>query len=597
MGLFGKAVAAIGRRLGRACEIGKNETIRIETIALLDPPTPPASVGEEGVVLSAVWMSRLGCTPLGAASSIESFGMLSPQHDGVDCDGWTRIAEDEKRPQRGGFRVLCAPASVEAVSLESPEDLPDRWRLVLPALHPVPSESGSADACFFDGCRPYPYQWEGIRALVGSDGFILADDMGTGKTVQALLAARLLFQRGLVRTMLVVAPIGVLAQWRREASRWAHLLLVDLVRGTPSERKELWARPAHVKLAAYETLRQDREWLARRSALKFDLIVLDEAQRIKHAGTATAQAVHQVKASRRWGLTGTPLENRVDEVRAIYSYLRPGLLKATLSTPGQMMALLKPHLLRRRKEEVLVELPSKEEFEVWLKMGDAQQRAYDEMEKNWVLELSQKASVTAQSILTLILELKKICNRDPRSGDSIKGEWLRETMDNIAEAGNKALVFSQFRQPQFGGSEWIAVELAKHAPVNYCEAKSDRARERLLQEFSHDPERKVFIGHPKTAGLGLNQLVAANYVIHFDHWWNPATTNQATARAHRPGQNRGVIVYHLWVEGTIEEMIRGKLQKKQALFDETIDSLATPFSKSDLFEVFEELLGKYKAKG
>jgi SNF2 family DNA or RNA helicase len=368
------------------------------------------------------------------------------------------------------------------------------------------------------------------------------------------------------------------------------------VRGSPDDRKALWLNPAHVKLTAYETLRQDQDWLKQKNALHYDLVVLDEAQRIKNPGTATAQAVKMVEAQRRWGLTGTPLENRLEEVRAICSYIRPELLKNATLTPQRVKNLLKPFLLRRRKEEVLKDLPPKEEFEIWLKMGDEQQKAYDEMEKKRVLELSENDVITAQNILTLILELKKICNRDPRSGDSIKGDWLKENLDDIAAAGNKALVFSQFRQPQFGGSEWIADELQEFQPMNYSEADSDKLREQFLTEFESNPERKVFIGHPRTAGLGINQLVVANYVIHFDHWWNPAITNQATARAHRPRQTKKVFVYHLWVEGSIEEMILGKLKTKQALFDETIDSLATFASEEMLFGIYRDLLKKYGIK-
>jgi len=325
-------------------------------------------------------------------------------------------------------------------------------------------------------------------------------------------------------------------------------------------------------------------------------VVLDEAQRIKNASTATAKAVKRVEAGRRWGLTGTPLENRLEEVRAICYYIRPDLLKRANMTPQTVKRLIEPYLLRRRKEEVLKELPPKEEFEVWLQMGVAQRAAYDEMEKKHVLALSKQDVITANNILTLILELKKICNRDPRSGDSIKGEWLRENLDDIVNAGNKALVFTQFRQPQFGGSEWIQDELGAYRPMNYSEAGTDRLRDEFLEAFESDPARKVFIGHPRTAGLGLNQLVAANYVIHFDHWWNPAITNQATARAHRPRQTKRVFVYHLWVEGTIEEMILDKLRKKQALFDETIDSLTTLASEEMLFEVYDELLRKYGIK-
>ena len=502
------------------------------------------------------------------------------------------LREGIPKPRRR-FRPMAGPVAVEGFSAAAPGELSERWRLLLPILQRSISPVWSNELDFPSGCRPYLFQWEGIKALADSKGFLLADDMGTGKTVQALVAARILLQQGQARSVLVLAPISVLPQWAREASRWAGHAVVDLVRGTPQERKRLWALPAHIKLTAYETLRQDQDWLTKRKLLNFDLVILDEAQRIKNSATATARAVKRVSADRRWGLTGTPLENRIDEVRAICSYIRPGLFKSANVTPDVVRHRLKPHLLRRRKEEVLKDLPGKEEFSVWLHMGSNQQRAYDEMEKKHVLELSRREVITANNILTLILELKKICNRDPRSGESVKGEWLREALSDVTAAGNKALVFTQFRQPQFGGSEWLRDELQAYGAINYAEAGSDRLREKFLQSFATEPEKQVFIGHPRTAGLGLNQLVAANYVIHFDHWWNPAITNQATARAHRPRQTKPVTVYHLWVEGTVEEMILGILEKKQALFDQTIDSLSTKPSEQVLFHVYRDLMRKY----
>jgi SNF2 family DNA or RNA helicase len=595
MNVLRNLLRKVGGRLAGAFDAGRADSVVTEPVALLDRLPQVESMSQAGLGFPAVSIAAPADLLHQQSEAIESEPLVTSRLEGGDSVNWS-VIDAGTLPQKAGFRVMADPADVDGFSVDDPGGLPTRWRLLLPALQVSLDPTWSSELDFPEGCQPYAYQWEGVRALAGSDGFLLADDMGTGKTIQALLAARILFQKGLIRTMLVVAPISVLPQWKREAARWAKLLMVDLVRGTPDERKTLWLRPAHVKLTAYETLRQDQDWLEQKQALKYDLVVLDEAQRIKNPGTATARVFKRINAARRWGLTGTPLENRLDEVRAICSYIRPDLMKNAILTPQRVKALLKPHLLRRRKEEVLKDLPPKEEFEIWLKMGSSQQAAYDEMEKEQVLELARNEVITAQSILTLILELKKICNRDPRSGDSIKGEWLQENLDNIAGAGNKALVFTQFRQPRFGGSEWIADESKEFQPMNYSEANSDKLREQFLHEFESNPERKVFVGHPRTAGLGLNQLVAANYVIHFDHWWNPAITNQATARAHRPRQNKKVFVYHLWVEATIEEMILGKLKTKQALFDETIDSLATFASEEILFEVYGELLKKYGLK-
>jgi len=148
-------------------------------------------------------------------------------------------------------------------------------------------------------------------------------------------------------------------------------------------------------------------------------------------------------------------------------------------------------------------------------------------------------------------------------------------------------------QEDFGGSEWLEKELSEYGALNYGRATSDSKRKALLCAFTTDNTKKVFIGNPRTAGVGLNELVAANYVVHFDHWWNPAAANQATDRAHRPGQSKEVFVYHLWVEDTIEDMIQRKLEGKQLLYDTVIDSLSSEVKDEILFDIYDDLLAKY----
>ncbi len=469
----------------------------------------------------------------------------------------------------------------------------DVWDLLLPLLQ------SPIDHSFIDvldlppRCAPYPFQWDGIKFLVERQAALLGDDMGTGKTVQSALAARLLFQRGDIRKLLIVTPLSVLAQWDKELEKWAPCLRTTVVRGSIEHRKLCWTMPAHVWITTYDTLRQDIDLLIAGKNHTFDLAILDEAQRIKNRSAGISQSIRQLQCRYRWALTGTPIENRISELASIFAFLKPGLFPNQDVLPENARNLIKPYFLRRRKEDVLKEPPTKEEFQIWLRLGDEQQRTYDRMEKDRVLALqSQQRKITARSIVTLIGELKKICNRDPETGASAKLDWLQENIPDIYESGNKVLIFTQYRQDKFGGTEWLAKELAEFGTLNYSEADSDRKKKEMLRTFEHTPTQRIFLGHPRTAGLGLN-LVAANYVVHFDHWWNPAVTNQATARAHRDKQSKKVFVYHLWVEDTIEELVLKKTLSKQRLYDEVIDSLSVEITEDVLLDIYDDLLTKH----
>ncbi len=468
------------------------------------------------------------------------------------------------------------------------------WDMLLPMLQP-PVNFDFIDVLDLPPrWESRPYQWEGIKFLVERDGALLGDDMGTGKTVQSILAMRLLFQRGDIKSALIVCPLSVLPHWDREMQRWSPNLHVTVVRGNKEHREYCWYYTTHVWITTYDTLRQDMTSNEDGLKNKFDLVILDEVQRIKNPGTGITKAVRKLDASYRWGLSGTPIENKLDELVAIYAFLRPGLLKYAGLTPAAAKTAIKPFFLRRKKADVLKDLPEKHEFPVYLRFEDAQMRTYQQMEREHVLHLHEKGeTITASNILTLIMELKKICNRDRITGESAKLMWLRENLEDVMAEGDKLLVFTQYRQEDFGGSEWLERELSEYGALNYGQATSDSKRRALLHAFSTDNTKKMFIGHPRTAGVGLNELVAANYVIHFDHWWNPATANQATDRAHRPGQNKDVFVYHLWVEDTIEEMIQRKLEEKQLLYDTVIDSLSSEVKDEMLFDIYDDLLAKY----
>ena len=467
----------------------------------------------------------------------------------------------------------------------------DLWDLLLPILQPPVDHSFVDVLDLPPRCFPYAYQWEGIKFLVERQSALLADDMGTGKTVQSALACRLLFQRGAIRKTLIVTPLSVLAQWDRELEKWAPCLATTVVRGTAEHRKVCWDACPHL-VTTYDTLRQDIDQLVEGG----NHFRLGDSRR-SPAHQNRSAGVSEQSDDYRIGTGGhSPAYREPDFGVGLNLRAKPGLFPNHV-LPDYARSLIGPYFLRRRKEDVLKDLPTKEEFPIWLRLGDEQQRTYDRMEKERVVALqSQQREITAHSIVTLIGELKKICNRDPESGESAKLNWIKENIPDICDSGDKVLIFTQYRQEQFGGTDWLTAELDEFGTLNYSEANSDRKKQEMLETFERNPAKRIFLGHPRTAGLGLNQLVAANYVVHFDHWWNPAVTNQATARAHRPNQTKKVFVYHLWVEDTIEELVLQKTLSKQRLYDEVIDSLSVEVTEEVLFDIYDDLLTKHGFK-
>ncbi len=470
------------------------------------------------------------------------------------------------------------------------------WDLLLPLLQcPVNLDLGSVVDL---PSNLYAFQIKGVEFLVETRSALLGDDMGTGKTVQTAVALRILFQTAKIRTCLIVCPLSVIPNWHRELGKWAANLAVTAVRGEKKHREICWRQPTHVWLTTYETLRNDLENVLTLRKGGFDLIVLDEAQRIKNWNAGVTRAVRQLRAKYRWGLTGTPLENNTDELWVILNVLKPDISQDALDWSHGIQSVLRPMFLRRRKQDVLTDLPPLVQNPVWVRLESEQRKSYDQLEQQGVLELHAKGeTITAQLIIVLLNKLKQVCNRCPRSGESSKLVWLRDSLDGIASEGDKILVFSQYTDERFAGADWLEKELANFGALNYSKATSDRKRKEILADFRDNPVHRVFIGHPKTAGLGLNELVVANYVVHFDHWWNPAVMNQATARAHRPGQTKTVFAYDLWVEDTYEEIIFKLLERKQELYNAVIDSMSAERDAVSLaFAVADTLFAKYDLK-
>ena len=402
---------------------------------------------------------------------------------------------------------------------------------------------------------------------------LLADDMGLGKTVQAIAAIERLHAAGEAQRVLVVAPAGLLAHWRRELRRFAPDLSAIRVTEPVSDRAWQWRSDHTVHIAGYETVRNDQH-AAR--ATSWDVVVLDEAQRIKNRDAAVSRACKLLPRRRAWALTGTPLENRIDDLTSVLEFVRPNPDGTRLPSLSAGLSLTMRHRevqLRRRKQEVLTDLPPRLDVRVDIELTPAQRGLYQRVlsaGRTDIINLGEKATVV--NVFEVLTRLKQVCNFDPESGDSAKLVDVVERLDELTSVGHRALVFSQFTSDRFG-VERIAAGLDRFQPLTYTGALGLEERERVIERFLGDERHAALVLSLRAGGQGLN-LQEASYVFHFDRWWNPAVENQASDRAHRMGQKNAVTVYAYTTPDTIEERIEQILDEKRALFANLVDRVS-----------------------
>jgi SNF2 family DNA or RNA helicase len=443
-----------------------------------------------------------------------------------------------------------------------------------------------------------PYQSRGLAWLAFMDalglGACLADDMGLGKTVQllALLLSRPPRAAKGRRTLptLLVCPMSLVGNWQREAARFAPSLRVHVHHGGErlgggALRKAV--RGSDLVITTYALAARDREELG---AVEWGRVVLDEAQNVKNAAARQAQAVRSFQAPRRIALTGTPVENRLSEMWSILDFLNPGLLgssrdfRARFALPieryrdadraEQLRRLAGPFILRRLKTDrgIIQDLPDKQEIKVFCNLTREQASLYQATVNDMLRKIEESDGIQRRGlVLSTLLRLKQACNHPAQllgdgsalAGRSGKLERLEELLDEVMQAGDRALVFTQFAEMGTLLQGRLQERFAREIPFLHGGVrKADR--DAMVARFQDAGGPPVLLLSLKAGGTGLN-LTAANHVIHFDRWWNPAVEDQATDRAFRIGQRRDVQVRKLICAGTLEERIDAVIEEKKAL--------------------------------
>ena len=430
------------------------------------------------------------------------------------------------------------------------------------------------------------YQWEGVAFLYRSHSALLADEMGLGKTVQTSVALALLLNgQSEIRRVLIVAPASLTINWMMELSTWAPSVTARRVQGPAREREAFYLLPIPVLVSSYEQIRFDG--LDRIPSDTFDLVILDEAQRIKNRDSTTALACRILPRKRSWALSATPLENNENDIVSILSFLDPSVGR---EHPNLHLAKkLESVMLRRRKSDVRAELPPVIFQDLRLELSVPQRTRYDELWVNRAQTISKDSSDgdISTALLGLITRLKIICNFDAPANASSKLDALKTISEG---SGNSAriLVFSQFVETL----RWVSDRI--ELPHDLLTGSMSLAeRQVAMDRFRTEAAPRGLLVSLRAGGVGLN-LGEATHVVIFDRWWNPAVEVQAIYRAHRFDREEPLHVVRFLVADSIEERIKKILEQKECLFDEIIESAETRtyrFTKEELMQILELTTG------
>ncbi len=457
------------------------------------------------------------------------------------------------------------------------------------------------------------YQNEGVHwlerlRLMYLNG-ILADDMGLGKTLQAIVAITQ-YQEKKKGVTLIVCPTSLLYNWKEELAKFNPKLKAMVIDGVPSNRKKLMdnMKEFDVVITSYTLLQKDIESY---KAYPFSYVILDEAQHIKNRGTRNAKSVKMVQAEHRLILSGTPIENSLDELWSLFDFLMPGFLSTYerfvekyVRVSGKELAKnleylrkkVAPFILRRMKSDVLDDLPPVSEIVYHCQLSEVQlelYKSYAESARDELVKLVQKEGFDRVQIhvLATLTRLKQICchpaifaKEKAEEGDSSKYDLLMDLLQNLVENKHKTVIFSQYTRML----QIMREDFQKRGIHFLYLDGSSKNRLEIVKNFNEDPSVSVFLVSLKAGGTGLN-LIGADTVIHYDMWWNPAVENQATDRVHRIGQKRNVSSYKLITLNTIEEKIAEMQKRKKGLVKKVVSCDDEAIAKLTWEDVLELL--------
>ena len=471
----------------------------------------------------------------------------------------------------------------------------EQW--IVRLLEGLPDESleEATEPQYFSGdLRPYQRRglaWLQFLSKLGLGG-CLADDMGLGKTPTALAH---ILSRNASKPTLVICPLSVVHNWESEAKKFTPSLKVFVAHGggRPTGPSLInFIQESDIVVTTYATATRDIHDLAQ---VQWDLLICDEAQFIKNHHTNAAAAVREIQAHQKIALTGTPVENRLSELWSILDAVNPGMLggiswfREKFATPIEthndpsalesMRHLTDPFILRRTKDDksLVPDLPEKIEQVAWAKLTHEQAALYKAVLDEFLTEASQSEGMKRKGlILATLTKLKQICNHPAQflsDGSSIAGRSgklsrLEELVDDILTADQQLLLFTQYRKMGELLAEHLSGVIGRQP--SFLHGGVPRAkRDSMISSFQDGTDTPILLVSLKAGGTGLN-LTAANRVIHFDRWWNPAVEDQATDRAWRIGQNQTVFVHKLVCQGTLEEKIDQLLTDKKELADKSV---------------------------
>ena len=446
-----------------------------------------------------------------------------------------------------------------------------------------------------------PYQERGVAWLAFLErwglGACLADDMGLGKTIQFIaFILHLKAENVLEKPTLLVCPTSVMGNWQKEVSKFAPTLKVLEYHGDKRPQGKAFTETVNkhdLVITSYALIHRDIKLL---KTVEWQIIVLDEAQNIKNSESKQSQAVRQLETTFRIALTGTPVENRLQELWSILDFLNPGYLgnkqffQRRFAMPiekygdtaslNQLRSLVQPFILRRLKtdKDIIQDLPEKQEMTVFCGLTSEQATLYQQLVDQSLVEIESAEGLQRRGmILGLLVKLKQICNHPAQylklatleKHYSAKLQRLEEMLDEVVAEGDRALIFTQFAEWGKLLKPYLENRLGREIFFLYG-STSKKQREEMIDRFQHDPQGSpIMILSLKAGGVGLN-LTRANHVFHFDRWWNPAVENQATDRVFRIGQTRNVQVHKFVCTGTLEEKINDMIESKKQLAEQVV---------------------------